>query len=66
MPKLLFKDDKKALDRLTKVQSEIDKFSKKHPGSLNDKEHKELRTLLSKRASALSEATGMKIHSLFD
>jgi hypothetical protein len=32
----------------------------------NEDEHLELRELLGKRADALSEATGNKIHSLFD
>ena len=32
----------------------------------NEDEHLELRELLGKRADALSEATGHKIHSLFD
>ena len=66
MFKLIFKDDKKSLKRLTKAQSAVDKFSKKHSGSLSKREHKKFRKLLSNRASALSGATGMKIHSLFD
>lgn len=66
MGKLIFRDDKKALDKLSKVQRQIDNFSKKHKGNLSSRQHKQLRGLLSKRASALSEATDMKIHSLFD
>ena len=66
MGKLVFKDDKKALKNLSKAQGNIDKFLKKHPGDLTDRQHKQLRKLFSKRASALSDATGLKIHSLFD
>lgn len=66
MLKLKFKDDEKAIKRLLKAQNAIDKFSKKHPGSFSEKDHKKFRKLLNNRASALSKATGIKIHSLFD
>ena len=66
MGKLVFKDDKKALDRLSRAQDAIDNYSKEHPGKMSKEEHSEFRGLLSERAAALSEATGMKIHSLFD
>jgi len=66
MLELIFRNDKRALKRLAKVQKSIDKFCKSHPGSFNKRQHKKFRKLLSKRASALSKATGMKIHSLFD
>ena len=67
MPKKLkFRDDPAAIERLSKAQDAIDKYAKEHPGNLNEKEHKEFGKLLNERASAHSEATGMKIHSLFD
>ena len=66
MFELIFKDDKKALKRLSKAQSAVEKFSKKHSGTFSKKEHKKFRKLLNNRALALSEATAMKIHSLFD
>ena len=66
MFKLIFNNDKKAHKRLAKVQKKIDKFSKKHNGTLSAKKKKKLRKHLSKRANALSKSTGMKIHSLFD
>lgn len=66
MNKLVFRDNPKALKKLSKVQGEIDSFIKKHPGKMTDRQHKRLRKLFSKRASALSDATGLKIHSLFD
>ena len=66
MGKLIFRDDKKALDRLSKAQNAIDSFSKAHPGKLTKRQHSKFRGLLSERAAALSEATGMKIHSIFD
>ena len=66
MHKLIFKDDKKALKRLSKTQRSIDKFLKKHPGEMSKRNHSTLRKLLNKRAKDLSNATGMKIHSLFE
>jgi len=66
MARLIFRNDKAALKNLSNAQKNVDKFLKKHPGKTNDKQHAELRKLLSKRASALSKATGTKIHSLFD
>ncbi len=67
MPKeLKFRDNPAAIERLSKAQGAVDKYTKEHPRNLNEKEHKEFRKLLNERASALSEATGMKIHSLFD
>ncbi len=67
MKKLDFsKSSPESLERLSKVQGAIDDFCKAHPKNLTDGQHKELRSLLSERASALSEALGTKIHSLFD
>ena len=66
MQKLIFNGDKKALKRLSKTQSSIDKFLKKHPGTLSKRNHSTLRKLLNRRAKDLSNATGMKIHSLFE
>ena len=65
MRKLKFKDDSAAQDRLARAQGAIDDYSAAHPDELSDKEHEEFRSLLHERADALSEATGMKIHSLF-
>ena len=64
--KLKFRDDPVAMERLSKAQDAIDKYTKEHPGNFNEKEHKEFGKLLNERAYALSEATGLKIHSLFD
>ena len=66
MFKLIFNNDKKAHKRLVKVQKKIDKFSRTHKDSLSEREHKQLRRHLKKRADALSKSTGMKIHSMFD
>lgn len=66
MKKLKFRDDDAAMERLSRVQSEIDDYASSHPGELSEEEHLEFRELLSERAAALSEATGMKIHSIFD
>ena len=66
MGKLVFKDDEKALERLAKADRAIDDYSKAHPGEMTDEQHSEFRSLFSERAAALSEATGMKIHSIFD
>lgn len=66
MQKLIFNGDKKALKRLSKTQSSIDKFLKKHPGQMSKRNHSTLRKLLNRRAKDLTNATGMKIHSLFE
>lgn len=66
MLNLVFKNDKKATRRLGRAQKAIDKFTGKHKGELSKRGHKKLRRLLSRRADALSKATGMKIHTLFD
>lgn len=66
MPKLKFTKDKGALERLSKAQTAIDNYTSSHQGRMSDDEHKEFRKLLSDRAAALSEATGLKISSLFD
>ena len=65
MKELVFNGGKHSIIRFTKVQKSIDVFLKKHPGKLNNRSHATLRKLLSKRAKALSKATGMKVHSLF-
>ncbi len=66
MNKLVFNGSKHSIRKLSKVQKSIDGFLKKNPSKLSNKGHKMLRKLLNKRANALSKATGMKIHSLFD
>lgn len=66
MKQLVFSGSKSSIRKLSKVQKSIDGFLKKHPGELSKRGHRTLRKLLSKRAGALSKATGMKIHSLFD
>ena len=66
MKQLLFNGNKRSVKHLSRVQKTIDRFLKSHPGNLNKHDHKKLRRLLNKRAKALSKATGMKIHSLFD
>ena len=66
MKQLVFNGSKRSIKNLSKVQKSVDRFLKKHPGELSKRGHKTLRKLLSKRAKALSKATGMKVHSLFD
>lgn len=66
MNKLIFNGSKRSVKRLYKIQKSVDKFLKKHPDNLSKRGHKTLRKLLSKRAKALSKATGMKVHSLFN
>lgn len=66
MRKLKFNDDAAAQERLAKVQDAINDYSKSHTNEFSEKEHSEFRALLNERADALSEATGMKIHSLFE
>ena len=52
--------------RLAKAQNAIDNYSKAHPKQFTESEHKEIRALLNERSAALSEAMGIKIHSLFE
>ena len=67
MNKLDFsKSSPASLERLSKVQSKIDHFCKAHPKKLTERQHKELRSLLNERASALTDALGVKVSSLFD
>lgn len=66
MYELKFKDDKKALKKLEKAQMKVDKCLKKSPSEMSARDHKKLRKCLKQRAEALSEATGMEIHSLCD
>lgn len=48
------------------AQSAIDEYSAAHPGSFSEEEHREFGALLKERAAALSEATGLNIHSIVD
>lgn len=66
MKTLEFSGSKRSIKRLSKVQKSIDRFLKSHSGQLSKHNHSRLRRLLKKRTKALSKATGMKIHSLFD
>lgn len=66
MKELKFRDDPTAQERLANAQSAIDRYSATHPGRFSDKEHHEFGALLRERAAALSEATGLKIHSIVD
>lgn len=66
MRRLTIQDNKAASDRLSNAQNAIDAYSKSHPKKFTEAEHTEFRKLLNERASALSEATGMKIHSICD
>lgn len=60
------KASKRSMKKLSKVSSSIDKFCKKHPKKMTSRQHKKMRKLLNKRASALSDCLGVKVHSLFD
>lgn len=64
--KLKFRDDPAVLERLSNAANAIEEFTDSHPNELSEEEHNELRTLLKERAAALSDATGLKIHSICD
>lgn len=66
MHKLQLTKDKKILAKLSRAAQAVEDYSAAHPKEFTEEQHKEFRKLLSDRAAALSEATGMKIHSLFD
>jgi hypothetical protein len=60
------KATKSSLERLSQSQEAIDSFLKVHRNELSESQHKELRSLLNERSSALSEVMGVKVHSLFE
>ena len=62
MKKLVFNGSKHSVRRLSKAQKSIDRFLKRHPSELSKHGHRTLKKLFSKRAKALSKATGMKVH----
>ena len=64
--KLDFRDDPSSINQLINVQNAIDEYSSSHPDGFDEKEHQEFKELLLKCASTLSEATGLKTHSLFE
>lgn len=66
MPKLQFRDDPAALERLSQASNAVEDFISTHSRNLNAQEHEELRGLLRERASALSQALGQKVNTLFD
>ena len=66
MRELKFKNDPAALERLANAQNAIDEYSTSHPGAFSESERREFGNLLKERAAALSEATGMRIHSIVD
>ena len=66
MKKLKFKNDPAALERLANAQSAIDDYSASHPGPLSEDERREFGGLMRERAAALSEATGLRVHSIVD
>ena len=67
MKKLKFRDDPAALARLAEAQNALDEYSKAHRDEFGTEKNKEHgRELFRERAAALSEATGMKIYSIFD
>ena len=66
MKELKLRDDPDALERLANAQSAIDEYSSSHPGRFSEEEHREFGALLRERAAALSEALGLKIHSIAD
>ena len=66
MLELKFRGDKRSLKKLSKVQNKIDKIVGKHPSKMSSRDHRKLKKQLNNRARALSRATGMEIHSLFE
>lgn len=66
MKELKFRDNPAALERLANAQRAIDEYSAAHPGRFSEKEHREFGALLRERATALSEATDLKIYSIVD
>lgn len=51
-------------DALYEADKAVKDFCKTHKGNLSEEEHLELSGLLNKRASAMSDALGVEIHSI--
>lgn len=66
MRQLQLTGSKHSIRKLASAQKAVDRFLKRHPGQLSNRGHVKLRKLLSNRARALSAASRMKVHSLFD
>lgn len=66
MKKMKVKNNPAALERLSNAQNAIEEYSASHPCDFSESERLEFRELLKERAAALSEATGMVIHSVAD
>lgn len=64
MKKFKYRNDPVALKRLSDVENAIEEFTNSHPKKLSKEEHSELSDLLRERASALSDVTGLNIHSI--
>ena len=58
------KASRRSKKKLSKISSKINIFCKKHPKKLSSRQHKRLRGMLRKRASALSKCLGVKVSSL--
>lgn len=66
MNELKFRDDPAAMERLVNAENAINEYTSTHPKKLSKIERGELGELLKERAAALSEATGLEIHSIVD
>lgn len=51
-------------DDLYRADQAVKKFCNTHRGELSDREHIKLEKLLDKRAAALSDVLGVKVHSV--
>ena len=59
--------DPEAVRKYCEIQNQIEAWLKEHPRKkLTEKEHVELRALLSKRAEALGKMLNKHVYSLFD
>ena len=55
---------KATADDLYRIDQDIRSFCRSHKGELSEREHKQLRKKLDKRASAMSDVLGIEIHSV--
>lgn len=51
-------------DDLYRADQAVKKFCIAHPNQLTDREHRKLERLLEKRAAAISDVLGVKVHAV--
>ena len=58
------RSSQESLNRLSNIQKKINTLCKVKSKDFTEEQHEELRDLLNERAEALSDALGVKVHSI--